>query len=530
MSIARPIGTETEFGILSPSTPGANAMVLSSHAVSAYYPSARSGGEGASVSWDYVGEDPLADLRGYRMDRASADPSMLTDDPLNPAPSGPGSRTERVARPSREQRRLPQAASCMLANGARYYVDHAHPEYSGPECATPLEAVLYDRAGEVIARRAMAALAQRGETIVLYKNNVDGKGASYGAHENYLLRRDVDFKELSRLLIPFFVTRPLICGAGRVGLGQSSENPGFQISQRADYVENTVGLETTFNRPIVNTRDEPHAHAGRWRRLHVIGGDANQFDVSTYLRLASTSAVLWFAENGDMAALHDVSLAGDPVVETWNVSHDPTLAYEVATEGAGTLRAVDIQRRYADVISQAMDRAGAIDADTREFFDRWTGILDTLATHPMEAAKQVEWVAKYQLLDAMRQRLASGWEHSKLQAMDLQWADLRTETSLVTSLDAAGRIERLFTSYEVDQAADTPPAATRAFLRGGAVRRMPELAQASWGSLLFDLGGEDLVRVSLPDPNVAPTAAQRQAIDEGDAQALVTALTTASAR
>lgn len=524
MTIARPIGTETEFGVLAPTLPGANAMVLSAQVVSAYYARSRGGGEGPVVGWDFTGEDPLADLRGYHLPRAAADPSQLTDDPDNPAPSGPWRGLERVDRPSPAQARLPQAASCVLANGARYYVDHAHPEYSSPECANPLQAVLYDRAGEVIARRSMEALAAGGATVVLYKNNVDGKGASYGAHENYLLRRDVDFDAVTRVLIPFFVTRPVICGAGRVGIGQASQTPGFQISQRADYVENTVGLETTFNRPIVNTRDEPHASASMWRRLHVIGGDANQFDMSTYLRLASTAALLWFVENGDVSLLADLQIAGDPVAETWNVSHDPTLRYEIATVSGRSLSAVDLQRRYCDVISEAMERAGSIDDATREALDRWTHVLDLLATRPQEAANQVEWVAKYQLLDAMRQRVGSGWEHPKVQAMDLQWADLRPETSLVASLEAAGRVTRLFTSYEVDLATREAPADTRAALRGGAVAKLPGLQRASWSSLLLDTGEAHLVRVALPDPHVAPTPEQLAALEAHDAAGLVDAL------
>nr|WP_265087401.1 proteasome accessory factor PafA2 family protein [Nanchangia anserum] len=198
MTIARPIGTETEFGVLSPSTPGAHAMVLSSHVVSAYYRLSRGGGESGPVRWDFAGEDPLADMRGFHLQRASADPSMLTDDPDRPAPSGPTSSAAGIEHAPRSLTRQPQAASCVLANGARYYVDHAHPEYSSPETASPREAVLYDRAGDLVARRSMEELARGGDDIVLYKNNVDGKGASYGAHENYLVRRDVRLRGAER--------------------------------------------------------------------------------------------------------------------------------------------------------------------------------------------------------------------------------------------------------------------------------------------------------------------------------------------
>ena len=292
--VTRPVGLETEFGVLRPGDAYANPVVLSTRVVEAYC----AGSGVPTVRWDYEGEDPLADLRGGRLRRSAAHPSQLTDDPARPAPSGdapsadagetadpPPAPWGSRARPSAAEAALPRATTAVLVNGARFYVDHAHPEYSSPEVLTPRDALIWDRAGEVVARRAMTALGDEGDRdgtpveIVLYKNNVDGKGAAYGSHENYLVRRDVPFEELAAVLTPFLVTRPVIAGAGRVGIGQRSEHPGFQVSQRADYVESEIGLQTTFNRPIINTRDEPHADNARWRRLHVINGDANRFDV-----------------------------------------------------------------------------------------------------------------------------------------------------------------------------------------------------------------------------------------------------------
>ena len=178
----------------------------------------------------------------------------------------------------------------ILTNGARLYVDHAHPEYSTPEVTNPRDLVLWDKAGE----RVMAEAARRAATVPtigtihLYKNNTDNKGASYGAHENYLMRRQTPFSEIVSHLTPFFVTRQVVCGAGRVGRGQDGSQPGFQLSQRADYFEVEVGLETTLKRPIINTRDEPHADADKYRRLHVIIGDANLSEISTYLKVGTT--------------------------------------------------------------------------------------------------------------------------------------------------------------------------------------------------------------------------------------------------
>ena len=372
--VTRPVGLETEFGVLRPGDPYANPVVLSNQVVEAYC----AGADAPSVRWDYEGEDPLADLRGGRLRRSAAHPSQLTDDPALPAPSADASPVMGAvdpppapwgsqARPSAVEEALPRAAAAVLVNGARLYVDHAHPEYSSPEVLTPHDALVWDRAGEVVARRAMAVLDDavgQGETV-LYKNNVDGKGAAYGSHENYLVRRDLPFEELAAVLTPFLVTRAVLVGAGRVGIGQHSQRPGFQVSQRADYVESEIGLQTTFNRPIINTRDEPHADGARWRRLHVINGDANRFDVPIYLKVATTDLLLWFLEQAHstgafkdaLAELSRLAITGDPVEEHWAVSHDPTLTYELATR-AGTMSALVIQRAYLEVISPAVTRAG----------------------------------------------------------------------------------------------------------------------------------------------------------------------------
>ena len=487
MSVRRILGTETEFGIYRPGDPWANPVALSAQAVAAYARISRSrtpARDSEPVRWDYTGEDPLNDLRGSRMDRAAADPSLLTDDPYHLAPPHG---TEEIARPTAEELALPAATTAVLTNGARLYVDHAHPEYSAPETTTPRDAVLWDRAGEVIARRIMDEIARRGEDeVVLVKNNTDGKGASYGAHENYQVRRAVDLDDLVRGLLPFFVTRPVLCGAGRVGLGQKSEGPGFQISQRSDFVENEVGLETTFNRPIINTRDEPHADPATFRRLHVIGGDANLFDVSSYLRLGTTTLVLWAIEQGIGLEWEGLALA-DPVQETWNVSHDPDLRHRLPVASGRLLTAPEVQQVYLDLVRATYDRLGeAPDGDAREVLDTWQSVLDRLRGDLWSVAREVEWVAKYQLLTRQRERLGVTWGDARLAAMDIQWADLRPARSLVARLDTAGRVARLFTPEEVEAAADTPPRDTRAWARGRAVAEVGTLVKASWTSLVVD--------------------------------------------
>src|SRR5215472_1214692 len=272
MSVLRVMGTETEYGIAVPGQPGANAMVTSSQIVNAYQ--AATAARARRARWDFEEENPLRDARGFDLTREAADSSQLTDEDLG-------------------------LANVILTNGARLYVDHAHPEYSTPECTNPLAAVIWDKAGErVMAEAALKAATVPGASpIQLYKNNTDNKGASYGCHENYLMRRATPFADIVRNLTPFFVSRQVVCGAGRVGQGADGRNEGFQISQRADFFEVEVGLETTLKRPIINTRDEPHADPEKYRRLHVIIGDANMSEVSTYLKVGTTALVLAMIED-----------------------------------------------------------------------------------------------------------------------------------------------------------------------------------------------------------------------------------------
>src|SRR6187431_1448620 len=295
MSVRRVMGTETEFGISVQGQPTANPMVASSQVVNAY---ASSTLKARRARWDFEEESPLRDARGFDMSREVADPSQLTDEEIG-------------------------LANLILTNGARLYVDHAHPEYSTPECTNPLDIVTWDKAGEQVALDACRFASGTGEgELLLYKNNTDNKGASYGAHENYLVRRSTPFGDIVRHLTPFFVSRQVVCGAGRVGLGQDGHGDGFQISQRADYFEVEVGLETTLKRPIINTRDEPHAVAEKYRRLHVIIGDANLAEVSTYLKVGTTALVLAMIEDQFLS----VDLTVDrPVATLHAVSHDPTL-------------------------------------------------------------------------------------------------------------------------------------------------------------------------------------------------------------
>jgi proteasome accessory factor PafA2 len=474
MTVRRVMGTEVEYGISVPGQPGANPMVTSSQIVNAYgaRPELNRGGR---ARWDYEEESPLRDARGFTYSGALYDPSeSLADEDLG-------------------------LANVILTNGARLYVDHAHPEYSTPEVTNPRDAVLWDKAGE----RVMAEAARRAATIPgsapirLYKNNTDNKGVSYGSHENYLMRRQTPFADIVQFLTPFFVSRQIVCGAGRVGKGQDGSGPGFQISQRADFFEVEVGLETTLKRPIINTRDEPHADADKYRRLHVIIGDANLSEISTYLKVGTTALVLAMIEEKALTA--DLGIA-DPVGELKQVSHDPTLKHRIKLRDGRRLSALDLQWAFLERASAFVERNGG-DEQTADVLARWESVLDRLGRDPMECAEELDWVAKLRLLEGYRERENLGWSSPKLQLVDLQYADVRTEKGLYHRLVARGAMRTLFEPDEVQRAMTEPPEDTRAYFRGRCLAQYAsEVVAASWDSVIFDVGRESLVRVPMMEP------------------------------
>lgn len=487
LSYQRLFGLETEYGIYRPGEL-VDHQELSLEAVKAYYPYSRAGLIDPVVQWDYEGETPLHDLRGHSLSPSNAPSSMQTSDPWALAPSGGESRFYRPSAPS----------SIALANGGRLYVDHAHPEYSTPETRTAMDAVRWDRAGEIIAQRIMSQAQKENQPLVLVKNNVDGKGAAYGAHENYLVSRATDLDDLVAAIIPFLVTRPIFCGAGRVGIGGRSESAGYQISQRADYIENLVGLETTHKRPIFNTRDEPHASQQQWRRIHVIVGDANLFDFSTYLRVGVTGLVLWAIEQGTGLEWDGLTLA-DAVGATRLVSRDTSLQVGLQMASGATMRALDIQRSYYSLVERRMQSAAPDWDEAENILKAWKETLDLLEQDVFEARTRVEWVGKFALLLAQKQRLDCSWDDSRLQAMDLAWADLRPEKSLVTKLRQAGLVTSLWSDSEITWAADNAPNGTRAAVRGAEVKSAPNLVAASWTRLVYEVQGHRQTR-SLLDP------------------------------
>ncbi|WP_394937677.1 depupylase/deamidase Dop [Psychromicrobium sp. YIM B11713] len=493
MTANRVMGAETEYGIHVPTSPGLNATWLSSQVVHGYaLLSSDHAAGGTETPWDYTDETPLADARGWTMPRSEAHPSQLTDRPdiLTAAgialsdwdsPDGPLDTADPVQDSA-------MVMNMVLGNGARLYVDHAHPEYSSPEVTNPEAALIWDFAGDTVMRTILADLERRraaGESelpeIQLYKNNTDSKSASYGSHENYLMPRTVPFSHIVSGLTPFFVTRQLICGAGRVGLGQDASSPGFQLSQRADFFEAEVGLETTIRRPIINTRDEPHAIADKYRRLHVIIGDANLSQVSHYLKFGTTALVLDLIERG---------LA--PQIEVWEpvdalraVSHDLSLTRLYRLIDGRRVSALDIQWMYFEAASNSAEQR---DRHTETVLQRWEQALSGLAQGPEAVAGQVEWAAKLGLLEQYRQRDGLAWDDARLALIDVQWADIRLDKGLANRLQARGRLEQLVSQSTIDAAVNLPPADTRAYFRGEAIRRFgSQVVGASWDSVIFQL-------------------------------------------
>jgi proteasome accessory factor PafA2 len=477
MSVRRIMGTEVEYGISVPGQPGANPMVTSSQVVNAYgaRPELTRGGR---ARWDYEEESPLRDARGFTYTGTAYDPAeALADEDLG-------------------------LANVILTNGARLYVDHAHPEYSTPEVTNPFDLVLWDKAGE----RVMAEGARRAATIPgshpihLYKHNTDNKGSSFGAHENYLMRRQTPFADIVTYLTPFFVTRQIVCGAGRVGIGQDGSQAGYQISQRADFFEVEVGLETTLKRPIINTRDEPHSDADKYRRLHVIIGDANLSEISTYLKLGTTALILTMIEEKALGG--DLGIA-DPVAELRSVSHDPSLKHLMRLRDGRRLTALDVQWAYYERVKSFVDDRTGSDTDemTLDVLQRWESLLERLGRDPMLCAQELDWVAKLRLLEGYRERENLGWASSKLQLVDLQYADVREEKGLYHRLVSRGAMKTLLDPQRVELAMVEPPDDTRAYFRGRCLAKYAsEVVAASWDSVIFDVGREALVRVPMMEP------------------------------
>jgi proteasome accessory factor A len=473
LAIVKVSGIETEYGILVRGTES-NPVLASSLLINAYVEANSPEAHHDVPSWNFDDERPDVDARGFSLE--SAMPPAVEMHLVN----------------------------AVLTNGARYYVDHAHPEISTPECANAWESLIYDCAGEEIIRQSMSAVNRtlpNGVEMLLYKNNSDGKGNSYGCHENFLVAREVPFGRIVSQITPHFVTRQVFAGAGKVGsemLGVSAEQVPFQLSQRADFFEEEVGLETTLKRPIVNTRDEPHCDPQKYRRLHVIVGDANMSQVATFLKVGTTSLILSLIEDDVLGS--DLTLA-HPVSAIRQVSYDPTLQQTLLMANGSRMTAMDIQWALLDKSVNYVNSVGyeSVGGEVigQRIINLWEEVLTGLERDPDSVADMVDWIAKKRIVDGMQSRHGLSNGDSRLRAIDLQYHDMRADKCLASR---AG-LRTLVEASQVERAIRHAPDTTRAYFRGQCLERWPDqVVSANWDCLVLDVGRGPLRRVPMMEP------------------------------
>ena len=462
----RILGTETEFGILA-RTAGDSDPVSHSIQLIGQFPSLPA----PQGIWDYENENPFLDARGF----------LVEGDPERPGP---------------HYNRL---LNKLLLNGGRLYVDGAHPEYSTPECSDPRELVAYERVGERVIAQCLEALHRSvgEEQLSLYKNNSDGKGNSYGYHENYILPRHIPFKDIATVLTPFFVTRQIYAGAGKVGAENHTEPTDYQISQRADFFECVMDLNTMVKRPIINTRDEPHTDPSKFRRLHVIVGDANMAEISTYLKVGTTAIIMEMLEAGVEFPTIELD---NPVLAIKTVSRDLTVKAPLKLTTGQTMSALEVQRAYLQA-AHDFYASHNLSPITKDVLVRWETVLDKLEQDPMLLYRELDWVAKRQMILSYMDRKGCPWSDPRVSLLDLQYHDMRPEKGLYYTLERSNRIDRLLQDEEIDRAEQEAPINTRAFFRGACLKRFPDHVYGmSWTSVLFDQGNDTIKRIPLMDP------------------------------
>jgi proteasome accessory factor A len=477
MSIPKICGIETEYAIIQPKLADQNPIHASSVIVNAYAKQAdlsTNSGVAYSVEWDFNNEMPENDVRG------------LT--PIGSLP--PLIETHLV--------------NAVLENGARFYVDHAHPEISTPECVDALQVVKYDRSGEKILELAMHLANQNlepEEEIIVYKDNSDGKGDSYGCHENYLVSRLTPFGDIICHATTHFITRQIYTGSGKIGVeipGLDSDSLQYQLTQRADFFEEEVGLETTLKRPIINTRDEPHADASKYRRLHVICGDANMSETATFLKVGSTIILLAMIEDD---FLHRRIIFDNPVRSIREVSHDTSLQKPLMLQDGSSIRALEAQWEIFSSAKTYVENGGAEHtggAVAQTIIQTWERVLTGLEKDPESLSTEIDWIAKKLLIERYADRHNLPLTDPRIKLLALQYHDIR-ESKRIT--DIIG-LKKLIDEEEILSGIDNPPEETRAYFRGMCLQKWPEsIVSANWDSLVFRIEGDHLKRIPILDPN-----------------------------
>jgi proteasome accessory factor A len=462
-------GIETEYGIAVEGCDATGLVNASRDVVKSYR------GKFAGP-WNYRAEDPRNDVRGFHVDKLSQDATDAQFDK-------PG---ERAASPEEDR------CDRVLVNGGRVYNDHGHPEYSTPECCDLRSLIAHDKAGERIVQGCAHEYSRAtGRVCQIVKNNTDYHGASYGTHESYLMKRETDWNLVVRNMATFLATRILYAGAGNVGCEDKTCKATYQLSQRADFFSTLQSVDTLANRPLINTRDEAHGDERRFRRLHVISGDANLAEYSTALRVGATNLVVALTESGWEVPV----VARDPVRAIKNLSRDEQYRWLIETDDGDYLSAIDVQRCY-------LRAARELELDGSEWIlDEWESTLNALDSEPALLADRLDWIAKKMLLDEYVEAEGLDWEKDAptLQSLELAYHDVNPAHSLFYGLVESGAMQVLVSEKEIESALVCPPINTRAALRGVLVRRFADkIKSLSWGAVLCEENGET-IRLPLPE-------------------------------
>jgi Pup amidohydrolase len=461
------LGMETEYGIIREDLENSDPVEESMKLLQAC--------ERKSVfcKWAYSQENSHLDMRGFRVR------SLAQDE-------------EEDAFCAEDRKRsysyLDMKCDRVLTNGARFYNDHTHPEYSTPECRSVLSLVAHDVAGERIVGECVANRNRElgDNSLQVFKNNTDYSGHSYGTHDNYLLPREIPFDDVVNGLASFLVTRQLYAGAGKVG-SENSETKNFkglQLAQRSDFIETLLSIETMTKRPLINTRDEPHAMSNKYRRLHLILGDANMSAYATALKVGSTSLVLNLIASE--VQLPDLELA-DPVVDVLKVSIDKNAVLQ--RKSGGTITALEIQEGYLEAIEKAFSGK---DKEWTWVIEEWKRTLDELRNSPEKLSDRIDWAIKEKLFTEFMESEGLGWDDPWLKSLDLEYHNLDPDRGLYRGLQQEGTVYSLLNENEIACAIESPPEGTRAQIRGQAVAQDAEnIKSIHWTGVEF-VNGEVL--------------------------------------
>ena len=364
-------------------------------------------------------------------------------------------------------------SNAFLINGARFYQDTGcHPEYATPECDNLFDLVVHDKAGERLLEACLPVAEKRLReeglegNIYIFKNNTDSMGNTYGCHENYLMRRDLDFWKLTEQLIPYFVTRQVYAGAGKVL--KVSGKAHYFLSQRAQHIHEKTSSSTTSSRSIINTRDEPHADAEKYRRLHIIVGDSNMSEYATYLKVGVTNLILSMIEDGSFVSGVELE---DPVRAIREISRDTTLKRRVKMEDGRELTGIEVQRIYLERLDEYITKTSLDeDKEVQDIVEKWKDTLDKMEEDPMQNSAQIDWVTKKELMLSYMEKKGCGWDDSRIAMMDLQYHDVKRTRGLYYLLTEQEMIERIVSEDDIQRAMTTPPQTTRAKVRGDFIK------------------------------------------------------------